>query len=671
LIVLLLGACSGWLLMQSWRAGTQYETLIYGEAQGAALAQQMRATMLLQVQALKNTWIRGADVKQYEKSIAEFDARANEMRGLRKEIGALESSLTADERAMLQRFDAGWTLYNDSWKQGLVAYGGAGGGKMKEADAVMSGKDRDAVAALDGLAESLLARRDAVSADLTREQTQTLWTTSVVLVVAAIGSLGLALLLAKILTRPVQQVTRAAQGLAHGDLDQHLDVRSSDELGRMADAFRTMIEYQRSMAGLATGIADGDLRLACRPAGEHDVLGLAFDQMTLGLRDLVADIRGSAAELVETAQQLDEGSQQAGNASGQVAAAIQQLAAGATEHASAVQTTAEHVDELLRAISHVTRMADDQSVTFAATASAVDRIVAGAVTVSGGVEHVGVAAHEARVAAQEGAQTVQEVVVGMRTIHQAMTLAGGRVEELGQLGSKIGVVVETIDDIAEQTNLLALNAAIEAARAGEHGRGFAVVADEVRKLAERSQRETKAIAGLIRDVQNRTEEVVATMAQSAASVEDGSERADRAGNALGAILATVEQAVERVREIDGAAREMSRLGGESQALVAAASAAVERTRTTAAEMAETAGQVEQTVQGIATIARDSGAATEEVSAITEEMSALVIEMTSDASRVAQAAHDLRQTVASFQLDDKNEAGAATVGQPSGRGRRAA
>src|SRR5207237_5108990 len=110
-----------------------------------------------------------------------------------------------------------------------------------------------------------------------------------------------------------------------------------------------------------------------------------------------------------------------------------------------------------------------------------------------------------------GATAVNETVSSMREIHAVVSDASTKVEQLGKLGTKIGAVVETIDDIAEQTNLLALNAAIEAARAGEHGRGFAVVADEVRKLAERSQRETKAIAGLIRDVQNGTREAVSAM----------------------------------------------------------------------------------------------------------------------------------------------------------------
>src|SRR5205823_2290393 len=125
-----------------------------------------------------------------------------------------------------------------------------------------------------------------------------------------------------------------------------------------------------------------------------------------------------------------------------------------------------------------------------------------------------------RETAERGALAVREAVARMSEIEQAVGQASARVSGLGKLGQRIGMVVETINDIAEQTNLLALNAAIEAARAGEHGRGFAVVADEVRKLAERSQRETRAITELISQVQGGTTDAVKAIEAGSAKVEE-------------------------------------------------------------------------------------------------------------------------------------------------------
>ena len=128
-----------------------------------------------------------------------------------------------------------------------------------------------------------------------------------------------------------------------------------------------------------------------------------------------------------------------------------------------------------------------------------------------------------------GQEAVDETAGGMNRIKSTVDSTAATVTELGAKSDQIGAIVETIDDIAEQTNLLALNAAIEAARAGEQGKGFAVVADEVRKLAERSSRATKEIAALIAEVQTETEAAVKAMAAGAGEVAvgDGTGRAGR------------------------------------------------------------------------------------------------------------------------------------------------
>jgi hypothetical protein len=144
---------------------------------------------------------------------------------------------------------------------------------------------------------------------------------------------------------------------------------------------------------------------------------------------------------------------------------------------------------------------------------------------------------------------VRSTVDGIRQIADSTVQAAGRVGDLDTLSQRIGAVVATIDTIAEQTNLLALNAAIEAARAGSHGLGFAVVAGEVRKLAERSQRETQQIGELVRNIQHETRETARLMLADAEAAQRERQRADQAGEALVEIIAAVGEAARQVDAI--------------------------------------------------------------------------------------------------------------------------
>jgi methyl-accepting chemotaxis protein len=584
---------------------------------------------------------------ELEGQIAEYDNVVNERI---KKYAA--TSQVQEEKDWLNKFDAALKSYRAARENVLTQNKE---GKNEAAWALAKGDAGQRFIASAEALEKLVDVnvREAHDEEEAAEEAvgQTTMLQTVLLILAVIIGLSIAAYLARSISSGVGQMARAAEGIAAGDLAQEIDVRSNDEVGQMAVSFTRMIEYLREMASTADAIAEGDLTRIAQPKSDRDVLGSSFKAMTTNLRQLVYNVTESATNVAASSEQLAQAADQAGSATQQIAATIQQVAKGAQVQSVASQDADGATHELSRAIDQIARGAQEQSHAIQDTTTMVDRMAAAIARVSKSSQVIVLSAGQAEEAARSGAKAVDDTIQGMNGIRETVSNSARSVKELGEYSDQIGKIVETIDDIAEQTNLLALNAAIEAARAGEHGKGFAVVADEVRKLAERSARATKEITHIIKTVQTATLEAVTAMEKGAREVEDGSNLSAEAGRALKDILRAVQESNEQIHGIARAVGEMESLSTEVARSIESVSAVVEENTAATEQMAASANQMASSITSVAATSEENAASVEEVSAGTEEMSAQVEELVSSVESLAQMAEDLKEAVSRFKLDE--------------------
>jgi twitching motility protein PilJ len=336
--------------------------------------------------------------------------------------------------------------------------------------------------------------------------------------------------------------------------------RQEQELKRMNDQnqaaiLRLMNELQE--------VADGDLTVQATVS--EDITGAIADSVNY----TVEELRALVARINRTAEQV-------AGASGQAAQRSQQLLDASVEQSREIRETGESVLRMAQQINDVSASASESANV----------------------------ARQSLQAAEDGQKAVQNAISGMNEIREQIQETSKRIKRLGESSQEIGEIIELITDITEQTNVLALNAAIQAASAGEAGRGFSVVAEEVQRLAERSQEAAKQIGALIRTIQTDTQDAVAAMEKSTQGVVEGAKLSDEAGRSLVGIGQVSRQLAELIEGIS---------------------------RTTS-EQADSAGGVARNIEKILSVNEQTSSGTEETAQSIRELTTLATELKDSVAR---------------------------------------
>jgi methyl-accepting chemotaxis protein len=376
--------------------------------------------------------------------------------------------------------------------------------------------------------------------------------------------------------------------LSHGDLSakvekatRHLELNRKDEVGEVADTVDSMITKAQSgidayelvrgkfqmLMGETNKLIDDGKEGRLNQRGDDKKFEGAYKELVKGFNDVLDSV---ILPIQESAKMLDVFSkgdftpritskykgdhQLIVNSLNRLGDSITSILRDVTD---AVEATASASSQISSSTEELAAGSQEQSAQAAEVASAVEQMASSILQTTKNANNTAENAKNARAVATQGGKAMNDTIDGMNRIANVVSRAASTIEELGKGSNQIGEIIQVIDDIADQTNLLALNAAIEAARAGEQGRGFAVVADEVRKLAERTTKATKEIADMIKKIQKDTVEAVDSISQGTTEVEAGKKLALNAGESLNLIITGSNEVVDLSTQVAAASEEQS------------------------------------------------------------------------------------------------------------------
>ena len=360
---------------------------------------------------------------------------------------------------------------------------------------------------------------------------------------------------------------------------------------------RSVIRPLSRVGGFLQALGAGNYEARLEKLRRRDEIAAMFaalNAMAARLGETMADVRAKSREAEEKALACQEATDKAEEASRQTLRAREEgMLQAANRLESVVSVVASATTSLAAQAEQATRGAAAQARRAEETASAMTEMNATVLEVAKTASEAARTSAQARGQAEEGTALMGRVAEAMERVRADARRSRERMGDLGRQAEDVGRILGIISDIADQTNLLALNAAIEAARAGEAGRGFAVVADEVRKLAEKTMRATKEVGEATRGIQDGTRRNGEAVGRSAAAVEETAALAGEAGEALRRIVALVDATADQVRAIATASQEQSATSDEINRTVGEISAI----------STETAEAMGQSVEAVKVLAR--------------------------------------------------------------------